>query len=275
MCIQGCSLLQTTYNQGAELTDWWLDGYVDLNSKQKNTLRSDLGEIHHWHRRTQLAMYLEILHNVDTKLQGDLSVDSVCSLEPDVKARIYDFLVAFEPAFTRLALHLYPEQLANLQRRYDKNNKEWRSDWIDGSPEDRLEFRVKKDRDMGERLYGKLTSTQLALLKDLILQSPFDPERTYAERLRRQADTIQTLKSIELERPSFDEARHRIHALLIRSTLESPDLAYQDYHLRALRAQCSRAVKFHNATNEKQRAHAVKTIQTLEQDLTELIAKKN
>ena len=108
--IQGCSLLQTTYNQSVEITEWWIDGYVDLNSKQKADLRGDLLDIQNWHRTTQLSLYLEILHNVDSKLQGNLSVEAVCALEPDVRARINDLLVAFEPVLTRLALHLKPEQ---------------------------------------------------------------------------------------------------------------------------------------------------------------------
>jgi len=273
--IQGCSLLQTTYNQSVEITEWWIDGYVDLNSKQKADLRGDLLDIQNWHRTTQLSLYLEILHNVDSKLQGNLSVEAVCALEPDVRARINDLLVAFEPALTRLALHLKPEQWVTLQRKYDKNNKEWRKDWMQPSAEDRLEFRIKKDKEMGERIYGKLTPSQLTLLQDLILESPFDPEKTYAERLRRQADSLQVLKSITHGHPTFEEARHSIHALLMRSTLESPDPIYQEYHYKTLRSQCARAVRFHNATNEKQRAHALKTIQSFEQDLTELMNKKN
>ncbi len=273
--IQGCSLLQTTYNQSTEITEWWIDGYVDLNSKQKQDLRGDLLEIHNWHRTTQLGLYLEILHNVDSKLQGNLSVETVCALEPDVRARITDLLVAFEPALTRLALHLKPEQWVTLQRKYDKNNKEWRKDWMQSNPEDRLEFRIKKDREMGERIYGKLTPTQLALMQDLILESPFDPEKTYAERLRRQADSLHVLKAIAHGHPAFEEARQSMHALLMRSTMESPDSSYQEYHNKTLRSQCARAVKFHNATNDKQRAYALKTIQALEQDLADLMNKKN
>jgi len=275
LCIQGCSLLQTTYNQSVEITEWWIDGYVDLNSKQKATLRNDLVEIHNWHRTTQLALYLDILHPLDAKLQGNLNQETVCGLEPDVKARIADLLVAFEPALTHLALHLKPGQLVYLQRKYDKKNKEWRADWLEGSAEDRLEFRLKKDREMGERLYGKLTSAQLSLLQELLLESPFDPERTYAERLRRQADSIQVLKTISQEHPAYEEARQSIHALLLRSTLDSPDSSYQDYHMKALRSQCARAVRFHNSASDKQKLRAFKTVQAFEQDLTELMAKKN
>ena len=242
LCMQGCSLLQTTYNQATELTQWWLDGYVDLNSKQKTILKKDLSEVHSWHRATQLALYLEILHTLDPKLQGNATVESICSVEPELKARVQDLLVEFEPALTHLALHLKPEQLAHLQRKYDKNNKEWRADWLEGSAEERLQLRVKKDREMGERIYGALTPAQLNLLRDLVLESPFDPEKTYAERLRRQADSIQVLKTIERERPSYEEAHQSIHALLLRSTLESPDSSYQEYHIKALQSQCARAV---------------------------------
>lgn len=275
LCGQGCSLLQTTYNQSAEITQWWLDGYVDLNSKQKVTLKKDLSEIHSWHRETQLPLYLEILHTLDAKLLGNVTVESICSLEPELKARVQDLLVEFEPALTHLALHLKPEQLNYLQRKYDKNNKEWRADWLEGSAEDRLQFRIKKDREIGERIYGTLSPAQLNLLRELVLESPFDAEKTYAERLRRQADSIQVLKTIEREHPAYEEAHQSIHALLLRSTLESPDPSYQEYHIKSLESQCARAVKFHNSTSERQRKNAVKTVQALEHDLVELMAKKN
>ena len=274
ICFQGCTLIQTTYNQAPEITYWWLDGYVNINSKQKPGLIEDLAQIHHWHRTTQLAQYQEILKQLDSKVQSDLTVDGICtSIEPSIKTKANDLIVAFEPALTHLALGMQSEQLKTLQRKFDKNNKDWRRDWL-GSANDRVAFRTKKDVEIAEWLYGRLSNSQHELLRELVLESPFEADKTYEERLRKQADAVETLRQLINERSNFEEAQKTMHLLLIRSTFESPDLDFREYFYRNLRSQCARAVKFHNSTNEKQRQHAFKVLQSLEQDFTEL-QKKN
>jgi hypothetical protein len=268
--LQGCSLIQTTYNKAPEITEWWLDGYFDITSQQKLILKEDLLQLHHWHRNTQLSEYIKLLRTLDNKLSTDLAPQTICDMEPVVKALVFDFIVSFEPALTHLALELKPEQLKILQSKYNKNNREWKHDYVEGSSERRLEYRVRKDREIGEWLYGKLSPEQLKLLERLMLEAPFEPDRTFAERLRRQADSIETLKSIIQTHPSEEEARHTLHALLLRSTLESPDTQYQEYLNKSLMSQCTRAVLFHNATNTQQRTLALKSLMKLEKDLEEL-----
>jgi hypothetical protein len=270
LTLQGCSLIQTSYNKAPQITEWWLDNYLDITSKQKSVLKEDLSLLHRWHRTTQLEKYIKLLKTLDNKLSSDLDPPTICAMESDVKALVYDFLVSFEPALTHLALELKPEQLQFLQSKYSKNNREWRHDYIEGSAQRRLEYRAKKDKEIGEWLYGKLTAEQLQLLERLIQESPFEPDKTFAERLRRQADSIETLKAIIQSHPSEEEARQTLHALLIRSTLESPDAQYKEYLNKSLMSQCTRAVLFHNATTPQQRTHALKSLMKLEQDLEEL-----
>lgn len=271
ICTQGCSVVQTTYNHGEDITQWWIDGYVDLDATQRTQLQQDLKAVHQIHRKTQLPKYARTLQTLIERIHSDIDPQDICSLEPEIKTWVNDFLVLFEPTFTSLALTLSTEQLAHLQRKYDKNNSEWHKDRLEGSEEERLRFRFKKDLDIAERLYGKITQDQKTFLKALVKESPSEPERAYRERLRRETDLLQTLKFLIDERPSSNEAAQSVHALMMRSSLESPDAQYAEYLNKSLRAQCERAVKFHNITSAKQRVYAYKTLQDFEKDLTILI----
>jgi len=273
--LQGCTLIQTTYNQAPDLMSWWLDGFVDMNRLQKEVISEDLNQIQLWHRGTQLPLYLETIRALDSKVALDLTVEDICRpLEQSIEIKARDLLIAFEPLFIHLVMNMQIEQLKTLQRKYDKNNKEWRHDWLEASVQDRLALRVKKDREIGEWLYGRLSAEQMELLKELVLESPFDASKTYAERLRKQADSIETLKGLILERPNPNETQQTVHLLLLRSTLESPDQSFKEYYYKNLRSQCPRAVKFHNSTTQKQRQRALKTLQSLELDILELSKKK-
>jgi hypothetical protein len=266
-------VIQLTYNQATDLTQWWLDGYLDFDSNQKEVFHQDLMGVHHWHRTTQLPNYEQTVEFLDSKIQSDVSTDEICSLEPSIKARAHDLIVSFAPALTHYALSMKPEQLISLQKKYDKANKEWRRDWLDANTKDRVALSLKKDREIAQWLYSDLSDAQQKLLEQLVQDSPFDPKRSYEGRLRRQADSIETLKKLITERPSFDQAQLAIEQLLMRSTLEPSDLSYGEYSSRVYRAKCAAAVRFHNTTDEKQRKHAHRKLLKLEEDFTVLSKK--
>ena len=273
--LQGCTLIQTTYNQAPELMSWWLDGFVDMSRLQKDALSDDLAQLQLWHRNTQLPLYLETVRILDSKVTMDLTPEDICTpLEQSIEIKAHDLLKAFEPIFIHLVMNMQTEQLKTLQRKYDKNNKDWRHDWLEGSAQDRLAFRVKKDCEIVEWLYGRLSAEQQELLKELVQDSPFEASKTYAERLRKQADSIETVKALVLDRPTYSDAQQPVRLLLLRSTFESPDASFREYYYKNLKSQCPRAVKFHNSTTQKQRQHALKTLQSLEQDVLELSKKK-
>jgi nucleotidyltransferase/DNA polymerase involved in DNA repair len=127
-----------------------------------------------------------------------------------------------------------------------------------------------KGQKNAERFYGKLSQAQQTQLRWLAQSSGFDAERTYAERLRQQADMLQTLQSIGTAQRNLTTAGQSVRDWLQRS-LHTPDEDYAAYLKRRQALNCQAAAQFHNSTTPEQRAHAVKVLQSYEADVRELM----
>jgi hypothetical protein len=176
-----------------------------------------------------------------------------------------------ESPLTTLALSLQPQQLETMQARFAKDNTTWRKDWkLDASNQDRLDAQTEKGQRNAERFYGKVSKAQQAQLRLLAQSSGFEPERAYAERLRQQADSLLTLKTIALEQRGMQSSRQLVSDWLQRS-LNSPDDEYVAYLKKRQTLNCDAAAHFHNSTSPEQRAHAVNLLKSYEADLRELM----
>jgi hypothetical protein len=176
-----------------------------------------------------------------------------------------------ESPLTTLALSLQPQQLETMQARFAKDNTTWRKDWkLDASSQDRLDAQTEKGQRNAERFYGKVSKAQQAQLRLLAQSSGFEPERAYAERLRQQADSLLTLKTIALGQRGMQSSRQLVSDWLQRS-LNSPDDEYVAYLKKRQTLNCDAAAQFHNSTSPEQRAHAVNLLKSYEADLRELM----
>src|SRR5690606_26379461 len=101
-----------------------------------------------------------------------------------------------EPIIEKLSPTLTHEQLGQIQKHFEKNNKKWQEDWLEGTQQERAEHRLKLAIKRAEMFYDRLSDQQRDILKDNIRISTFNAETSYEERLRRQADAIATLKKI-------------------------------------------------------------------------------
>ena len=141
-----------------------------------------------------------------------------------------DALMAVLDRATPTALALGPTlsnaQLDHLARSWDKRNAEWREEWLDGSPQERLSRRLKTTIDRAEGFYGRLTDVQKALIRSQLESSPFDAAIQYKEVLRRQRDALQTLRALKAGASSEIQVQAEMRALLARSLLQRLQLGF-------------------------------------------------
>src|SRR5450830_1617634 len=78
--ISGCNALKLTYNNAPDLLYWWLDGYVGFSTKQKPLVKQQLNQLQQWHRQNELPKYAELVHQVSTTMQSDISPQQVCEV---------------------------------------------------------------------------------------------------------------------------------------------------------------------------------------------------
>ena len=269
--LVGCSSVRVGYNQSDTLVYWWVDRYVDLTAEQKPFVKTALLDLKQWHRQEQLPEYMALLERLRAAAQRDITAQEVCTVAHEVKDSYARLLRQIEPAATQLVTQLDAAQMRQLRKRYDKTNEEWREEWLNGDADQRLKYRVKQAQGRLEEFYGRLDTSQRQMLVQWLSTSGYDPSLAYAERLRRQADSVQTFEQIQQAGASAAAA----NALLLRAWIErafdSPQTAYRAYNQQLWLQNCAGFAKLHNRTTPEQRQALVQTLMRYENDFRSLM----
>jgi hypothetical protein len=273
MTLSGCSTLKVVYNNSDDLIYWWLDSYADLQGEQKQFTRDTLAELQRWHRQQQLPEYVALLKRMQAMAPNDITPTQVCAVTEDMKTSFVTLLRFVEPASTKLATQLKPDQLISIRQRFDKTNQTWKEDWLDPNAEDRLRFRTKQATNRLEDFYGRLDKPQRDALNKWLSESIFDPKLSYAERQRRQADSMQTFQRMIQEGSATAQAQSMLRGLIERS-FNSPNERYRAYNRELWNENCEGFAKLHNSTTPAQRQRMVEALRGYEQDFKTLMAQK-
>ena len=265
LSLGGCSAVRLGYNNAPHVAYWWLDRYFDFDSAQGDRLRADLDATLDWHRQQELPLLAQQFD----RLQGDaarpVTAAQLCAVYASLRERAEAPVWHLVPALAAIAPSLQKTQLDHLAREYDKRNREWRDEWMDGTPAERLEQRVKQLVERAESFYGTLEPAQRSAITAVIRQSGYDPALQYRERLLRQQDTLQTLRGLTGTPQAVARAQADIRALLER-TLHSPNPAYRPYRDQQDAANCAALAALHNSATERQRAKLVETLRAYADD---------
>ncbi len=267
----GCSALRLGYSNGPQLAWWWLDAYVDFSRDQSPRARQALDRWFDWHRSTQLTAYAQLLAQAQVQVMEPLTVESACrwqarglqALDPAIRRGAEDF--------AELVPGLGAAQFKQLEQRYAKGNDSMREDYLQPNPQERQTATAKRTLERAEGIYGDLNETQKRLVVAGLSASPFNPELWLQERLRRQRDTLQTLRKLVADKAGREERAAALRALAKR-TEESPDPHYRDYQRRLTEFNCGLVAQLHNTTTTAQRQRARSTFKGWEDDLRWLVA---
>ena len=273
LLLSGCSTLKLVYNQSDDLLYWWVDGYANLQDNQKPLVRSALSDLQKWHRQQQLPEYIALLQEIRALAPQDISAPQVCAMTEKMKTSFLGVLRHIEPAGTQLAAQLSAEQLKSIRQRYDKTNKDWRDDWLEGSDEKRMRYRYKQALNRLEDFYGSLDTPQRETLQQWLSGSHFDARISYAERERRQADSLQTLQRIAQAGSANASTQSLLRAWVDRA-FQSPNERYQAYNQTLTQDNCEGFAKLHNSTTPAQRQRLADTLRGYENDFRLLMAQK-
>ena len=269
--LAGCSAVKLGYNNLDEVTYWWLDGYLDFTEEQAPRIREDLARLHFWHRTQELPRVATVLRSLEELVTGDISAAQACAFVPRLRERFEAVSERAEPAVVTLAMDLGTDQLRHLERKYQKNNADFRKEWMRLAATELADKRLKQFLERAEMIYGRLDEPQRIALRRQIEQSAFDPKRTLAERQRRQQDALQTLRKLAGQPVPFGEARRLLRSYLERAQ-ESPDAAYRSYQQALIDEACRGFSVLHNSTTAAQREAAVQRLRAYQRDLRELAA---
>jgi hypothetical protein len=281
LLLGACSATRVAYNQAPNFAYWWLDGYVDFTDDQSPQARADLDRFFAWHRSAELPLYAQRLAQWQTLAQQDISAEQACREFDAVRASFQRMSERGAVPLATLALQLTPVQLDHMKRHQAKGDEKFENDFLRGSPAQRLERRLDRAVDRYDTLYGTLTDAQRQQLGAGLQQSAWDPQRTQAERQRRQASMLQTIRELQASHgAAFAASGSRtpppeaVAALRgwSQRLLNSPTPGYAAYSAALVKDGCTQFATLHNSTSPEQRAHAVGVLKGYEQDMRALAA---
>ena len=268
--LGACATTRLAYNQAPNLSYWWLNNQLGIEGAQTTQVREDIDGFFDWHRREELPTYAGLLRTWQDMARRDVTADEMCRQFDTIRSRLVLASERMVEPLARLARQLGPAQLERLKDKQADSNQEFEEDFIEGSRDERIERRLERALARTEQIYGSLSDAQKRLLREQIAASPWDAQRTQAERLRRQADLLATVQRAQAE-PERAEQAVREHIARLSA---SPTPGYQAQSAAAIRHSCGQFAALHNSTTPEQRAQAVRVLQGYERDLEVLSAQR-
>jgi hypothetical protein len=275
--VSGCAAMRLAYNQSPTIAYWWLTDYVDFDEGQTPRVREVLNSWLRWHRGTQLAGdYVGLLQKAQAQVRSTepMSAAQVCRWYEDVWSRIDPMVDRALTMSVPLVKSLTAEQVANLEKVYEKKNDKFRDEYLQKDPEDRQEASLKRATKHAETLYGSLDDAQKKLLADGIAKSPFNPEFWLSEKKLRQREAIDTLGKL-VAQPVGDEQALATLRTLVGHAMSSPRPEYRAYQRKLHDYNCAMAANLHNGISPKQRQRALDKLKGWEDDFRTLAAEAN
>jgi hypothetical protein len=273
--IAGCSAIKLTYNHGDTLLYWWLDAYLDLDSDQSDWVKKDIDNLFQWHRSTQLRDYAGLLAKMQRQLSdGNVTQDELLSDYRDIKTRTE--LLAFKalPQLADLAMSIKPDQIAQMEKKFAKNNDKFRRDFMSGSVEDQKNARYKKAMEQLNLWFGNFGREQEAQLRKASDARPLDNDVWLQERVARQKKIIVLLQRIHTQKMNKEQTMSAIHDMLrdFFDRMDAPDRkAFFDAYVDNTSKFILSAVRI---TTPEQKAHAQQRMQGWINDFNTLAASK-
>jgi len=274
LALGGCSAVRLGYNNAQPLTYWWLDRYFDFDTPQAERVRADLQTLHDWHRSEALPRVAGMLQTLRLGAPNDTTPEQLCSLYTAFRSDAAATLDRLVPTLADISPTLTDAQLAHIAQMFDQRNQKWRTEWLDGTPAQRAERRIKGMAKRVQWFYGDLAPEQVAVIQEHVNASTVDFQAVYDERLARQKDALQTLRAVRDNgaiTPAEREAA--LHALLARA-ITPPDPAVRAAWARWSVQTCTGVAALHNRTTEAQRARLADNLQTYEDDARALVAQR-
>jgi hypothetical protein len=273
--LTGCSALRIGYSQAPDLVYWWLDGYVDFDGDQTPKVRDALAQWFAWHRRSQLPEYADLLVRAQKEVLVDTTPARVCDWQRELLKRAHTAYDRAEPAAAEIVLTISTGQIAHIEKRYAKNNEEFRDEYLQADPAQRAKKNLERVLDRAEMLYGRLDDAQRSRIGEQLARSPFDPEVWLAERQQRQQDALRLLRSMGAEGTMGREQVASALRGYIERIERSPRDAYRRYSERLVEFNCTLAASLHNGTTPAQRRVAARKLTSWEGDLRAIVALGN
>jgi uncharacterized protein DUF6279 len=263
LLLNACSSTTFIYNRLDFLLPWYLGGYMDLSRPQKKMLDELLQPYLYWHRSEELPIYLGVLEQVESDLDGPLTPEQVAATS-----------LAFEQAWLRLEQEslnwmlslgrdLSDRQMADFIARLREQQLEYEEEYLPRSDEDYREETYEGLRDSFQDFLGRLGPAQLQVLNDTAEAML----RSDAVWLAERAAWLLRLEATLQREPGWEQGIRDAIASRDEDTSEQ----YQQVYAHNVERIQLAIVAVVNSRSDKQDKHLRRKLTNLKEDLRTLI----
>lgn len=273
--LTACSLARFGYDHGETITYWWMNGYADFNSNQGPWVRQRIDNLFAWHRRTQLADYVQLLTAAQLSLQHEAEIGEVLANYDALVLRVDRIVAQAAPDLADFVLTMDADNLTRLHEKFAANNEAFRKDYLRGDLQQKQAFRYRKVMDMAEYWFGDFSDEQQAAIRRASDQRPLNNDMWLADRMQRQQVLLALLHRIQTEKPARDVAIAMLKDYITNNYMvcstASPEM--RAYFETSKQGVAQLAVLIINIATPKQKAHATAKLQSWIDDFNALAAK--
>jgi hypothetical protein len=260
------SNLTLAYSNAAPMLTWAVDDFVDLTDVQKGWVRERLARVMTWHRASELPEYRRFLVAIEGALDGGFTVAEVSAAHREMRAHYHRLVEQVLPDAADLLLQLDAEQVEQLERKFDDDNRKLVKE-VGRNAEERRERAIRKTIEHLEAWTGKLEANQRELVGGQLRGLPDLSAERMEDRRYRQAQTLALIRA----RPERDAMMAGLRRLLVDT-----DSWRRPEYLQRLRERDARnfqmvAALSHTLSTE-QRAHLLKRLRGFVADIATLTA---
>lgn len=253
-------------NLGSMLT-WMVDEYVDIDGAREDWVRARIDRVVAWHRAEELPRFRAFFESMLAKSEAPFKVEDIAAHYRDVRASYYRVMEQVIPDTAEFLGTLSPDDVAQMERKFAEENQKFVKESVRGTPEDRLERRVKRFVGHLESWVGSLETAQRALVIERYHELADYSEQLLGERRYRQTEILALVKA----RPARAQMQAGLRRILVETdSWRNPDYAQKlrerDLKVHTMIADLSATM------TERQRNALQKRIRGFLRDISNLTA---
>jgi Family of unknown function (DUF6279) len=210
----GCSTVRFSYHHGDTLLYWWLNSYVDFDNEQSNWVKREIDGFFRWHQSTQLRDYAAMLSKWQRQLAGNPSQADLLADYREIKSKAEAMAFRAAPQMADLAHSITPGQIANIERKFSKNNEDYRKKFVSADLERQHKLRYEKSMDQLQLWFGPFSHDQKAILRKASDARPLVYDVLQQERKLRQQKVLALLRRVQQEKLNKEQTTAAVTAML-------------------------------------------------------------
>lgn len=191
----GCSTVRFAYDNADAYLRWKAGTYVDLQGDEADQLDDRIDEFHAWHRQNALPKYAQLTQEASRRFGDGLSRADLDWGYDAVRGQTRESVRKAAELAAPMLDQLTPTQVAQIERRFADENRQFHRDVLRGSERDRRRKRAKFVVDRLEDWVGKLSQAQLERVREYAERMPLIDEFRERERRRLQHEVLATIRA--------------------------------------------------------------------------------